>query len=97
MTMKTFNITATMEEKHVDRFCSMLKYMENFDDASERQLVGFSCGGNRDFHPKFNIDTEFNLYQPMIDASTVIEYSKNLCHECGKKLMGFLSRYKLID
>ena len=101
MSKKTFNITATMEEKHVDRFCSMLKYMENFDDTGEHKIVGMGCGDNRNFHPKFDIDMEFNSKQPknkkMIETNTVREYARNLCDECGKKLAGFLNGYKLTN
>ena len=61
MSMITFNIEATMEEARVHSFCSMLKYMERNSDSSEKTLVAISCGGDSNFHPKFEIDTEFDL------------------------------------
>ena len=101
MSMITFNIEATMEEARVHQFCSMLKYMENNSDSSEKTLAAIGCGGDSNFHPKFKIDMKFNSRQPksrnMIETNIVREYARNLCNDCSKKLAGFLSGYKLVD
>lgn len=82
MPMITFNIEATMEEEHVNSFCSLLKYIEHNDNLEESTIVGLRCGGNKDFHPKFNINTEFDLRYGnktrMFDIDTV----KNIVHKC---------------
>ena len=57
---KTFNIEVTMNERWVDNFCSMLKYMEHCGNIGHSSLVGFYSDGDGDFRPKFKIDTEFN-------------------------------------
>ena len=76
MSMITFNIEATMEEARVNQFCSMLKYMEHNSDSSQKTLVGTNCGGDSNFHPKFKIDTEFDLHygnkKQMFDIDDVI-------------------------
>lgn len=60
MANKTFNIEVTMNERWVDDFCSMLKWMENCGNVGHSSVVGFYSDGDGDFRPKFNIDTEFN-------------------------------------
>ena len=60
MTKKTFNIEVAMEERWVDYFCSMLKWMEHCGNIGHSSLVGFYSDGDGDFQPKFKIDTEFN-------------------------------------
>ncbi len=60
MADKTFNIEVTMNERWVDDFCSMLKWMENCGNIGHSSVVGFYSDGDGDFRPKFKIDTEFN-------------------------------------
>ena len=59
MSKVTFNIQATMEERWVDDFCSMLKWMESCGNLGHSSIVGFYADGDGDFRPKFQIDREF--------------------------------------
>ena len=56
----TFNIQVTMNERWVDDFCSMLKYMEKNGAIGHSSLVGFYADGDGDFRPHFDIDREFD-------------------------------------
>ncbi len=56
---RTFNITVTMEDRWVDHFCSMLKWMEDCGKRGHSSFVGFYADGDGDFRPEFNIGTEF--------------------------------------
>ena len=60
MAKKTFNIEVTMEERWVDDFCSMLKWMESCGNLGHSSIVAFYSDGDGDFHPKFNIDIKFD-------------------------------------
>jgi len=60
MADKTFNIEVTMNERWVDDFCSMLKWMESCGNLGHSSVVGFYSDGDGDFRPKFKIDTGFN-------------------------------------
>lgn len=60
MANKTFNIEVTMNERWIDDFCSMLKWMESCGNIGHSSVVGFYSDGDGDFRPKFNIDMEFN-------------------------------------
>lgn len=59
MAEKTFNVKVTMEERWIDDFCSMLNWMQCCGDIGHSSLVGFFADGDGDFHPKFEIDTEY--------------------------------------
>jgi hypothetical protein len=59
MGKKTITITATMEERWVGHFCSMLKYMEDMGELGHSCAVGFYSDGGGDFRPKFDFDTEY--------------------------------------
>lgn len=59
-TEKTFNIQVTMNERWIDDFCSMLKYMEYCGNIGHSSMVGFYSDGDGDFRPKFNMDIGFN-------------------------------------
>ena len=50
-----FNIKVTMNERWVDDFCSMLKYMESCGNIGHSSVVGFYADGDGDFRPKFEI------------------------------------------
>ena len=72
MSSKTFNIEVTMEERWIDDFCSMLKWMEHCGNVGHSSRIGFYSDGDGNFNPKFNIDTDFdytngirNLSSPM--------------------------------
>lgn len=60
MAEKTFNIEVTMNERWIDDFCSMLKYMEHCGNIGSSSIIGFYSDGDGDFRPKFNFDIEFN-------------------------------------
>lgn len=55
----TFNIEVTMEDRWVDDFCSMLKWMERCGEIGHSSFVGFYADGDGDFRPKFSIGTVF--------------------------------------
>ena len=55
----TFNIKVTMNERWINDFCSMLKYMEYCGDIGHSSIVGFYSDGDGDFRPKFEIDTNY--------------------------------------
>lgn len=59
MAKTTFNIQVTMEERWVNDFCSMLKWMESCGNLGHSSLVAFYADGDGDFRPKFQIDREF--------------------------------------
>ena len=58
---KTFNIEVTMDERWIDDFCSMLKWMESCGNLGHSSIVGFYSDGDGDFRPKFKINTEFKM------------------------------------
>ena len=62
MSKVTFNIKATMDERWVDDFCSMLYWMQSCGNLGHSSIVGFYADGDGDFRPKFEIDREF-VYQ----------------------------------
>lgn len=55
----TFNIKVTMNERWVDHFCTMLKWMETCGNIGHSSIVGFYADGDGDFRPKFEIDRDF--------------------------------------
>lgn len=55
----TFNINVTMNERWVDDFCSMLRWMESCGNIGHSSLVGFYSDGDGDFRPKFEVDKEY--------------------------------------
>ena len=57
----TFNIKATMNERWVDDFCSMLNWMQHCGNIGHSSMVGFYSDGNGDFRPKFEIDKEYEV------------------------------------
>lgn len=56
-----FTIEATMDERWVDDFCSMLNHMERCGDIGHSSLVGFYADGDGNFRPHFNIDRDFKV------------------------------------
>ncbi len=55
----TFNIEVTMNERWVNDFCSMLKYMEHCGNIGHSSIVAFYSDGDGDFRPKFKVDRVF--------------------------------------
>ena len=55
----TFNIEATMNERWVNDFCSMLHWMQSCGNMGHSSITGFYADGDGDFRPKFKIDTEW--------------------------------------
>lgn len=78
MAKVSFTVNCTMEERWVNDFMSMLRYMEACGNLGHSAMVGFYCDGDGDFRPQFdtNIDwTKQNGYSPKIvnkDYSHVI-------------------------
>ena len=54
------NIKVTLNERWVDDFCSMLKWMESCGNLGHSSVVAFYSDGDGDFRPKFEFDREFN-------------------------------------
>ena len=55
----TINIKATMSERWVNDFCSMLNWMESCGNLGHSSIVGFYADGDGDFRPKFEFDCEY--------------------------------------
>ena len=55
----TFSIKVTMNERWVNDFCSMLKYMERCGRIGHSSLVAFYSDGDGDFRPRFEIQKDF--------------------------------------
>ena len=53
------NIKATIDERWVNDFCSMLKWMETCGNLGHSSVVGFYSDGDGDFRPKFEFDREY--------------------------------------
>lgn len=61
--IKNFIINCTMEDRWIDDFCSLLKYMEINGKNGHSSLIGFYADGDGDFRPTFDIDTYYNKKQ----------------------------------
>lgn len=71
---KTFNIKCTMEERWIDSFLSMLRYMEACGKTGHSTLIGFYSDGDGDFRPLFEPDVQFNRddgYVPEKDSGKI--------------------------
>lgn len=55
-----FVIECEMNDRWVDHFCSMLKYMERCGQLGHSCIVAFYSDGDGDFRPEFDIKTDFN-------------------------------------
>lgn len=64
---KKIVVEATMEERWVPYFLSMLKHMETLGEMGSNAIVGIYSDGDGDFRPKFKTDTEFELQKPTDD------------------------------
>lgn len=58
------NIEAEFEERWLDDFCSILKWMETCGNIGHSSLVAFYSDGDGDFRPKFKFDKEFKRKKP---------------------------------
>lgn len=58
------NIKAEFEERWLDDFCSMLKWMESCGNIGHSSLVAFYSDGDGDFRPKFKFNKEFKIKEP---------------------------------
>lgn len=79
MTDKTFTIEVTMNERWINNFCSMLKYMEKCGNMGHSEIVSFYADGDGDFRPHFNIDTNFNL----VPAKSRISRDVTILYDAG--------------
>lgn len=66
---KEFNIKVQMEERWVDTFCSMLKYMENLGNLGSSRGVTLYSDGDGDFRPKFEFDIDYKKVKPVGDTN----------------------------
>lgn len=66
---KEFNIKVKMEERWIDTFCSMLKYMENLGNLGSSREVTLYSDGDGDFRPKFEFDINYKKVNPVGDIS----------------------------
>ena len=53
MNKVTFTVTATMNQRWVNDFCSLLKWMEHCGSVGHSSFVGFYADGDGDFRPEF--------------------------------------------
>lgn len=59
MSKVEINIKVTLEERWVNDFCSMLRWMENCGNMGHSSVVAFYSDGDGDFRPKFEFDTDY--------------------------------------
>lgn len=69
-------IKAKMNERWVNDFLSMLKYMESCGNMGHSAVVGFYSDGDGDFRPKFSIDRDYKEKQGILKKE-LIERDKN--------------------
>lgn len=53
------NIKAIFDERWLNDFCSMLKWMESCGNIGHSSIVAFYADGDGDFRPKFEFDKDF--------------------------------------
>lgn len=53
------NIKATLDERWVNDFCSMLNWMQRCGELGHSSVVAFYSDGDGDFRPKFEFDGEY--------------------------------------
>lgn len=53
------NIKAYIDERWVNDFCSMLKWMESCGNIGHSSIVAFYADGDGDFRPKFEFDKNY--------------------------------------
>ena len=57
MNKVTFTVTATMNQRWVNDFCSLL--MEHCGSVGHSSFVGFYADGDGDFRPEFQVSIPF--------------------------------------
>lgn len=73
-----FNIEVEMEERWVDDFCSMLKLMEYNGNIGHSGTIAFYSDGDGDFHPKFEIGTNFDKKKGYWNRDHFERYAQSL-------------------
>lgn len=66
---KEFSIKATMEERWIPHFMSMLKHMEYLGKIGSSRTVSIYSDGDGDFRPKFITDEPFTMVEPKISIN----------------------------
>lgn len=77
----TFEIKATMKERWVDDFCSMLRCMERCGRVGHSALVGFYADGDGDFRPRFEISRAFEAKDGI--PKSEIHYKPEIMFDAG--------------
>lgn len=63
---KTFTIEATMEERWIPHFLSMLNAMHENGAVGHSGVVGMYADGDGDFRPKFRVDMHYDNVEPSV-------------------------------
>lgn len=63
---KTFTIEATMEERWIPHFLSMLNAMQENGAIGHSGVVGMYADGDGDFRPKFRADMHYGNVEPSV-------------------------------
>ena len=72
-------IKAKMNERWVNDFLSMLKYMESCGNMGHSSVVGFYSDGDGDFRPKFEFDREYEKQYGYWEHELVKKIQKDIC------------------
>lgn len=59
MSIVTFNVNVTMDERWVNAFCTMLNHMQYCGNSGHSDIIGFYADGDGDFRPEFKIEQEY--------------------------------------
>lgn len=57
------NIKATIDERWMNDFCSMLNFMQCCGELGSSSIVAFYSDGDGDFRPKFEFDRKYEKTQ----------------------------------
>lgn len=68
--VRTFNVECTMEERWVPYFAAFLKQMQYNGNIGHSSVLAMYADGNGDFHPSFNIQTDYYLANPSVGENT---------------------------
>jgi hypothetical protein len=67
MNDKKIIIEATMRERWIPYFLSMLRHMEYLGKIGSSRKVSIFSDGDGDFQPKFEFNTDFEIKKPVKD------------------------------